>query len=762
MKIARIFLALLLLLPISTTAQLKDEYAWQVFLASDKKKAEKLYDQLDKYGYKYDLDSMRAGKAVVRFTDPRAFAGLYNKKVLWQVFMADSDTLELTGIKVKDQLFRQYLSSLSAHDCNIDSAAQHKDFTRMLKGKQAFPKESPERWYVEFGTIKQYGILVRLDLKKRKKYLSHIRFTDAKGDIANEFKEYEPADCYPVNRYLQFLSLRDLKDHHINPTPYTLERGKKLVREFRLTFDHNQYQFNPEEVQKIITYLEDSSLTIQRAYIRGMSSVEGDSVNNARLQRRRAEVLWDMLADFALDSIRMGGDYKEGWKMFRSQLAKIHDHSFDSLDNDTIRQMLNNRTLRAKYEPLLAKQRVARLRLNLYKTYTPEEVVIEASRAAGKYYRIMMKSKYKVSGERYRTIARKYISRILGVEGALINDVKRRVLTPEDVMKRYAFDYMSDEENLIMARFYHLKHNWDRGREPVLPNTEDILMQANAIALPKITSEFFSDQNKPLRKAVDIQLLTYRMIKRGFLEPRVFYQLNYDDDPRYYHLEMNKLYYNQHYLHLNERSALVASSETSEESYMTPEQYRDSRYYYYLKKWLVNGSQGIKSQVMRQDKYYFIDIYDLVYYNVKFWDPLINSFYDEDVTVEVMAGLLNQLQGSTLCPEQKYAMALNFHRKVLISSTYDTEPSEQLKKSYDYVVRYYKRRSSKLDAHAVEKVARQLIFVNHLFYKNEPFKDAYAILKPHFNGGDLDDRGEEFFYDLSFALGEDDKDFPNL
>ena len=49
--------------------------------------------------------------------------------------------------------------------------------------------------------------------------------------------------------------------------------------------------------------------------------------------------------------------------------------------------------------------------------------------------------------------------------------------------------------------------------------------------------------------------------------------------------------------------------------------------------------------------------------------------------------------------------------------------------------------------------------MNHLFYQNEAFHDAYMIMYPHFVSGDLDQRGHEFFHDLSFAVGRVEEDY---
>ncbi len=70
-------------------------------------------------------------------------------------------------------------------------------------------------------------------------------------------------------------------------------------------------------------------------------------------------------------------------------------------------------------------------------------------------------------------------------------------------------------------------------------------------------------------------------------------------------------------------------------------------------------------------------------------------------------------------------------------------------------------REARLDGAAAYDVAAQLVFLNHLFFKNESIKDAYAIMHPAHLKGKLDERQLWLFYDLSKALGRNNKDFSN-
>lgn len=754
MKVANIFLALFLIFPFMVSAQLQHEYAWRTNQVSDKKKDAKIFQAVERNGYKSDLDSMKKGKVAIKVQDPVKLSRLFRKKTELVIRMYGGDTLILSGLEAKEQLLLQYLGSSAINDGGIDTVLVRKEFSKILKGKLKMPKGAPDIWTLDFGCTDYFDQIIVVDFERRGRLIGELGFLAATGDIARMFPQNESDNCREVDRYLKFITLKDIKDHYVVPVEYSLQRGKRITKEFVLTFDQNKHKYKREEVEAIRKYLEDSSLSISRAFIRGMSSIEGDSLQNARLQRQRAEVLWEDFLPYAEKGVRIEGDYKEGWIKFRSQMLEAKIHDFDSMTIEEIRELFNDSRVRRKYESFLKDQRVTRLRLTLYKEFTAKETILLAARESRKLFNEYLELGAGRSTSVRNHKAKKRLGKILGIEEALMNEVRdwKGSMTGKDVVNSYPFDKINSQ-NLAMARFYYLKSNYERGNYPVIPNTRAIINAANDVVLPSVKSAYFSNSNKPLRMAVDIQLIAYRLIKKGCLDGAFFHELAYDDIPLFYHLNMNKLYYNQHYLHLDEKTSVTTTGETV----LTPSQYKASRYYYYLKKWLIDGDDGIRTQVVRSDNMFFFDIYDLLYYNICLWNPYFDEYYDDEVSVTSMAELLNNLMPTRLCPEDKYDLALDFHRKVIISSIMENKATDQFRKSYDFVVKYYKKRTHGMDAKEIEQVARQLVLANSLFYNNRPIEDAYDILLSHFRRNDLDNRGEEFFAELSYATGNDEK-----
>ena len=73
--------------------------------------------------------------------------------------------------------------------------------------------------------------------------------------------------------------------------------------------------------------------------------------------------------------------------------------------------------------------------------------------------------------------------------------------------------------------------------------------------------------------------------------------------------------------------------------------------------------------------------------------------------------------------DQKNELALDFHLKVLHRARLATISTAQFEWSYNFVTTYYLKMAVRIDGVTAYNVAAQLVFLNHLFYKNESFKE---------------------------------------
>ena len=88
--------------------QLKDELAWQVIQASDKKRSIQLTDDLNRNGFKVELSLLQNGRLQLQISDPRLLAKVLKKRFFVEL-KNDADTLlTLNGLEIKSQLIGQY------------------------------------------------------------------------------------------------------------------------------------------------------------------------------------------------------------------------------------------------------------------------------------------------------------------------------------------------------------------------------------------------------------------------------------------------------------------------------------------------------------------------------------------------------------------------------------------------------------------------------------------------------------------------------
>lgn len=140
-------------------------------------------------------------------------------------------------------------------------------------------------------------------------------------------------------------------------------RSETAVLTFVVPFEKNKSEFKPEDIKPFIDALQEPDFFIEGLYIYAYSSIEGDSVANAKLQRKRAEsvvhVLQGMQADKKISPTIMTTD---SWALFQ---LTMEDGKYDFLTKmskkEAIKKINTTRGLSEELEPFLAKQRFAQI-----------------------------------------------------------------------------------------------------------------------------------------------------------------------------------------------------------------------------------------------------------------------------------------------------------------------------------------------------------------------------------------------------------------
>ncbi len=143
--------------------------------------------------------------------------------------------------------------------------------------------------------------------------------------------------------------------------------AKENKIEFVFPFEQGKFNFNQADIQPLIDSLGEPSFLINKVKIEAYSSIEGDSIVNDKLQKRRSGSIVGVLERMN-ENVKILYTVKTntGWNKFQEQVANtdwanLGDSSM-SFVNDTLYQ---DKALLDALEPLLAKQRYARVQLSV-------------------------------------------------------------------------------------------------------------------------------------------------------------------------------------------------------------------------------------------------------------------------------------------------------------------------------------------------------------------------------------------------------------
>jgi outer membrane protein OmpA-like peptidoglycan-associated protein len=139
-------------------------------------------------------------------------------------------------------------------------------------------------------------------------------------------------------------------------------RSESSILNFTIPFEKNKSEFKPEDIKPFIDALQEPDFIIDGLYIYAYSSIEGDSVANTKLQRKRAESVVNVLQSMQTAKITPNIITNDSWGLFQ---LEMEDGKFDYLTKMTkkeaIRTINSKRDVLAELEPVLAKQRFAQI-----------------------------------------------------------------------------------------------------------------------------------------------------------------------------------------------------------------------------------------------------------------------------------------------------------------------------------------------------------------------------------------------------------------
>ena len=131
---------------------------------------------------------------------------------------------------------------------------------------------------------------------------------------------------------------------------------------FKIPFEYSKYDYRPEDIQPFLEALEEPHFIIHKVTIYAHSSLEGDSLYNAKLRTRRAKSIVKSMEDFQNKGINESIVFDDSWDLFREQVVGTEFADLGNLTKMEAKKVLaTNRKKRRAIEPLLQEERFARI-----------------------------------------------------------------------------------------------------------------------------------------------------------------------------------------------------------------------------------------------------------------------------------------------------------------------------------------------------------------------------------------------------------------
>lgn len=743
MRIRALILGISLLIAAPTYSQIKDELIWTSTLEDNSEEEyRKNYLRLAKGGYRLDLGDLSVGKVTIHFTSlptitssiPGAGDGLafnYQNKngQLRELFIQRNQIR--TQLREQFEIYLDEKMSTMRIRGSADKYRKNqvKDFELVLKGKKKGVKWRDYTWPIEIGLVddidpaKPYTI----SFVCQKVPYAKLKFDSLYSDLAQSLPQLDNEACEPFDRYSYYRKYFGMSYQGFRYRPYRPRAGIPRKKNFRIYFDQASSSYQRKEVNAILKYLNDSNLVIQTAKVMAFASVEGDSAINMRLQQQRAEVLMNTLEKANNDSIEISIETREDWGLFRSQISKTPYRN--RYDREDWKRLLVNDSIRSKLEKFLKQQRRAELFLTLTQRLTEEEKVTVALGDFQRYVR-----RYKPTAPPDRRIQQ--VRRIYAIKKYLEIQGERGVAEPAQACD--LFPLSANEYHIV--QFYETAKKVRAGKTPACQNYKDIILAAHFAVMNLI--EKYGDKRLYLKEALDIQSFTYEMVGKNEVGSEILCQMIYPDEPPYYNLTLNQLYFQNHqgfeisqnlpclgsYL---DQKAITDRFYASTSSRLSTAAEPDPQYYYVLKKIVLEDDKAIQKLVQRSDHIVQFDIFEFLYYNISNWNVFDNQFYDPEVTPEIMAKEMDRLisMKAVICPNQISTLALQFYLKVMHYSLVEEKADELTDEAIDFVSHYYQAHAAKVTDGLALAVAKQIMALTPLYYYNEPSKEAYDVLR---------------------------------
>lgn len=145
-----------------------------------------------------------------------------------------------------------------------------------------------------------------------------------------------------------------------------IPQSENQVLEFIIPFEQGKYNYNEKDIQEFINKMNEPDFQITEINISASSSLEGDSVMNAKLQQQRAQSIVNALKKYTKGKeITSNITTSDSWEDFKIAVAGSQFASMATMSKAEVKAQLHDPNVLAGLEPILKEERKAKIEMKV-------------------------------------------------------------------------------------------------------------------------------------------------------------------------------------------------------------------------------------------------------------------------------------------------------------------------------------------------------------------------------------------------------------
>ncbi len=146
-----------------------------------------------------------------------------------------------------------------------------------------------------------------------------------------------------------------------NPNSIFKPTAESNILQFVIPFQKNKFDYNPDDIKPFINSLNEPDFIIDEIIISAFSSIEGDTLQNADLQKKRAESILKSLQVYQKEKTSKKVIMGDSWEDFKKAVVGTPHENLASMSKKDANKTMYEKNLLNEMEPILSKGRYAKI-----------------------------------------------------------------------------------------------------------------------------------------------------------------------------------------------------------------------------------------------------------------------------------------------------------------------------------------------------------------------------------------------------------------